>query len=197
MRKAALCEFLVHGLRYAFPAERSGVTRGVPTSYAAPPLKAHFGHGELPPVWPHPEGTARGEGLAPLYKSAPSAALRDARLYGWLALVDAVRAGRARERKLATPGDRAEVEQVKAPPELWIVARSFGDILPEVVFVGGMIRELLITDPAAGPARATLDVECIVNTSYADYARLSERLRAQGFAECTSAAGSFRASRST
>jgi len=102
VRKAALCEFLVHGLRYAFPAEWSGVTRGVPTSYAAPPLKAHFGEGELPPVWPHPEGTVRGEGLAPLYKSAPGAALRDARLYGWLALVDAARAGRARERKLAT-----------------------------------------------------------------------------------------------
>lgn len=103
VRKEALREFLVHGLRYAFPAERSGVTRGVPTSYAAPPLSAHFAQGEMmPPVWPHPEGTVRGEGLAPLYKSAPRAALRDNRLYEWLALVDAVRAGRARERKLAS-----------------------------------------------------------------------------------------------
>ena len=101
-RKDGLCEFLVHGLRYVFPAEWSGVTRGVPTSYAAPPLKAQFPEVEMPPVWPHPEGTARGEGLAPLYKSAPGAALRDPRLYEWLALVDAVRAGRARERKLAT-----------------------------------------------------------------------------------------------
>lgn len=102
VRKEALREFLVHGLRYAFPAEWSGVTRGVPTSYAAPPLKAQFAAGELPPVWPHPEGTARGEGLAPLYRSAPGAALRDPHLYEWLALVDAVRAGHARERKLAT-----------------------------------------------------------------------------------------------
>ncbi len=102
IRKEALCEFLVHGLRYVFPAEWSGVTRGVPTSYAAPPLKAQFAETELPPVWPHPEGTARGEGLTPLYKSAPGAALRDPLLYEWLALVDAVRAGRARERKLAT-----------------------------------------------------------------------------------------------
>jgi DNA-binding Lrp family transcriptional regulator len=101
VRKAALCEFLVHGLRYVFPAEWSTVTRGVPTSYAAPPLNAQFSPGDLPPVWPHPEGGARGEGLAPLFRSAPGAALRDPRLYEWLALVDAVRSGRARERKLA------------------------------------------------------------------------------------------------
>jgi len=31
---AALEEFLLHGLKYAFPAEHGQVTRGVPTSYA-------------------------------------------------------------------------------------------------------------------------------------------------------------------
>lgn len=102
VRKDALSEFLVHGLRYVFPAESRGVTRGIPTSYAAPPLSSRFSVGDLPPVWPHPNGTTRGEGLAPLYKSAPDAAMRSPELYEWLALVDAVRAGRARERKLAT-----------------------------------------------------------------------------------------------
>jgi DNA-binding Lrp family transcriptional regulator len=111
VRKEALREFLLYGLRYVFPAERSGVTRGVPTSYAAQPLMAQFAQGELPPVWPHPEGTARGEGLAPLYKSAPGAALRDPHLYEWLALVDAMRAGRARERKLAAK----EIERRLSP----------------------------------------------------------------------------------
>jgi hypothetical protein len=101
VQKAAMREFLVHGLRYVFPAEWRGVTRGVPTSHAAPPLAAQFAQSDLPPVWPDPEGTARGEGLAPLYKSVPRAALQDPRLYEWLALVDAVRAGRARERRLA------------------------------------------------------------------------------------------------
>lgn len=101
VRKEAFLEFLVHGLRYVFPAEWRGVTRGLPTSFAAPPLAAEFAAGDLPPVWPHPEGTARGEGLAPLYKSAPNAALRDPQLYEWLALVDALRGGRARERRLA------------------------------------------------------------------------------------------------
>lgn len=64
---------------------------------------------------------------------------------------------------------------MKAPAELWTVARSLGDILGEVVFVGGMIRELLITDPAAGAARPTQDVDCIVNAvSWADYELLDE-----------------------
>jgi hypothetical protein len=54
-----------------------------------------------PIVWPHPEGTVRGESLEPLYPSAVDAARRDDALYESLALVDALRIGRARERKLA------------------------------------------------------------------------------------------------
>jgi hypothetical protein len=99
--RSNLLEFLTHGVRYAFPPKRSGLTRGIPTSYAAAPLDKQFSVGELPPVWPHPDGTVRGEGFSPLYRSAPIAALRNAQLYEWLALVDAVRGGRARERALA------------------------------------------------------------------------------------------------
>lgn len=97
-----LLEFLLHGVRYAFPVKRSGLTRGVVTSYAAAPLRESFSVGELPPVWPHPEGDTRGEGLEPLYRSAPVAARRNPELHEWLALVDAVRGGRARERALAS-----------------------------------------------------------------------------------------------
>lgn len=99
---SALEEFLIHGLKYAFPAERGSVTRGVPTSYAAAPLKSEIASSdELPPVWPWPEGDTRGVGLEPLYKKVPQAALRDPDLYQFLALVDAIRDGRARERKIA------------------------------------------------------------------------------------------------
>ncbi len=101
VRRAALREFLLHGLKYCFPGERTGVTRGVPTSIAAPPLREHFTADALPPVWPHPKGAQRGEGLVPLYRSVPEAARRDEQLYEWFALLDAVRAGRARERQLA------------------------------------------------------------------------------------------------
>jgi DNA-binding Lrp family transcriptional regulator len=99
---SGLEEFLVHGLKYAFPARHSGVTRGIPTSYAAEPLKSEIAESnELPPVWPWSDGETRGVGLEPLYKSVPQAALRDPALYQLLALVDAIRDGRARERNLA------------------------------------------------------------------------------------------------
>jgi hypothetical protein len=98
----ALKEFLVHGARYTFPAVRGGIVGGVPTSYAAAPLDQHIvPSGDLPPVWPHAEGTVRGVALMPLYPSAPDAALRNPMLYENLALFDAIRAGSVRERNLA------------------------------------------------------------------------------------------------
>lgn len=100
--KANLKEFLVHGVQYAFPPERGGLTRGVPTAHAAPPLNQHFGETfDPPPVWPDPEGAVRGLEFSPLYKNAPAAARRDPKLYELLALVDAIRDGRAREREFA------------------------------------------------------------------------------------------------
>jgi hypothetical protein len=99
---SALEEFLLHGLKYVFPAEHGEVTRGIPTSYAAEPLKSEVSmSNDLPPVWPWHEGNTRGVGLEPLYKRVPQAALRDPKLYQFLALVDAIRDGRARERKIA------------------------------------------------------------------------------------------------
>lgn len=103
MNRANLKEFLIHGVKYAFPAYRGTVTRGIPTSYAAPPLDQVISQPltEPPPVWPFAGGTVRGVELSPLYKTVPEAALRDRKLYELLALVDAIRAGRARERDIA------------------------------------------------------------------------------------------------
>ena len=101
-KRKALLEFLVHGLKYVFVADRTGLTRGIPTAHAAPPLLGILAPSpDLPPVWPDPLGSVRGEGFQPLYKSAPKAARKDPHLYQLLALVDAIRAGRARERDLA------------------------------------------------------------------------------------------------
>jgi hypothetical protein len=98
----ALEEFLVHGLKYVFPAERGEITRGVPTSYGAVPMQGLLAPTDEPiPVWPYPEGKERGVSLAPLYKTAPIAALRDESFYELLALADALRDGRVRERKIA------------------------------------------------------------------------------------------------
>ena len=99
---SALEEFLLHGLQYVFPAERGGITRGVPTSYAAEPLRSLIAPNSDPiPVWPYLEGTERGVAFTPLYKTAPMAALRDPSFHQYLALVDALRDGRVRERTLA------------------------------------------------------------------------------------------------
>jgi hypothetical protein len=97
-----LQEFLIHGAKYAFPVERGGPTRGVPTAEAAHPLNRHFSQDfSLPPVWPYVNGPLRGIAFSPLYKNVPQAAVHDPQLHELLALVDAIREGRAREREIA------------------------------------------------------------------------------------------------
>ena len=100
--RSAFANFLIFGAPYCFPAVVGGPTRGLPTSYAAPPLNALISQpNELPPVWPDPHGPARGITLHPLYPSVPAVAVRDPMFYESLALFDALRAGAARERELA------------------------------------------------------------------------------------------------
>ncbi len=103
VNRAALLELLVHGLRYVFPPQRGGLTRGLPTGASVAPLSASFSvETEPPPVWPYAEGETRGLSFSPLYKGAPQAALLDQELYKLLALCDAIRGGRTRERNLAS-----------------------------------------------------------------------------------------------
>lgn len=101
-RLRAVEEFLLHGMKYAFPALRGEATRGMPTAYAAPPLSEVIEAGGDPlPVWPNAEGSVRGITLEPLHKAAPKAAQQDPVLYELLALIDALRDGRVRERQIA------------------------------------------------------------------------------------------------
>jgi hypothetical protein len=102
VNRSALIEFLSHGFKYVFPPAKGSLVRGVPTSASAEPLKSRFlDDGEPPEVWPYIEGKVRGIAFAPLYKGAPKAALRDPKIYAMLALCDAIRGGRTRERNLA------------------------------------------------------------------------------------------------
>lgn len=100
--KSSLLEFLVHGVRYVFPASLGPIVNGLHTSFAAPPLnlQLRFESGEAP-VMPFLDGPHRGPGIKPIYHTAPEAAWEDSALYSLLALVDAIRTGRSRERKLA------------------------------------------------------------------------------------------------
>lgn len=98
----ALRAFVVQGAPYAYPAVRGEATIGFPTAHGAAPLKERMqATKEAVPVWPHPEGTVRGEALLPLYEKLPLAAQDDPGLYELLALFDALRIGQARERELA------------------------------------------------------------------------------------------------
>jgi hypothetical protein len=100
--RANLKEFLVHGVKYSFPADRGGLVRGMPTAHAAPPFSHKVAQSfEPPPVWPWAEGSIRGTEFSPLYKKAPEASQRDPKLYELLVLVDAIRDGRAREQEIA------------------------------------------------------------------------------------------------
>lgn len=62
--KSAVAEFLLHGLKYVFPAHPGPRTRGMPTIHAALPLATEFrsssSSDEDIPVWPDSEGTQRG-----------------------------------------------------------------------------------------------------------------------------------------
>jgi hypothetical protein len=59
-----------------------------------------------------------------------------------------------------------------------------GPLIDEVVFLGGCVTGLLLTDPAAPPLRTTLDVDIMVNVvSLADYHQFNQRLRECGFTE--------------
>jgi predicted nucleotidyltransferase len=58
------------------------------------------------------------------------------------------------------------------------MARQIAPLLPELVFVGGHVTELLVTDPAATRPRVTDDVDVIVAvTTRSQYHALGERLR--------------------
>ncbi|WP_062124586.1 hypothetical protein [Geofilum rubicundum] len=98
--KMALMEFLQYGLRYVFPVKPGPVVRGIPTAHSTSPLKDQIQSKEHY-VWPYGKGTIRGHSILPLYPSAPEAALKDGKLHALLALVDAMRVGRAREKELA------------------------------------------------------------------------------------------------
>lgn len=100
---AALEEFLVHGLKYVWPAKRGPIARGFATGSSLEEVSRILNLSEpaVPLVWPHPEGTMRGESVEPLYSRAVEACQNDPVLREWLALVDILRMKTGREAALA------------------------------------------------------------------------------------------------
>jgi hypothetical protein len=96
----AFMDFLQYGLACVFPQKPGPVVRGLPTAHSAGPLNTVILSDESY-VWPWAKGKVRGHGIVPLYSSVPEAVVLDDKLYELLALADALRIGRARERNLA------------------------------------------------------------------------------------------------
>ncbi len=94
-------EFLIYGLKYVFPVEPGAVVKGIPTAHSAPPINEQISSGGDVYVWPYAKGTQRGQAIDPLYKTLPAVIQEDKMFYEFLAIVDTLRVGRAREVKIA------------------------------------------------------------------------------------------------
>jgi hypothetical protein len=102
---SALREFLLHGVRYAFPPVRGPEVAGLPTAWSHPAVaelvarEAPFELGRVL-VWPDESGSLKGELCVPLFPGAVRVAARDPRLHHLLAAVDAVRTGSSAVRRV-------------------------------------------------------------------------------------------------
>lgn len=105
-------EFILHGLRYAFPAKIGALSRGIPTAQSASFVKEHFVNEESVGsayVWLDPEGSEKGSSLEPIHscqlrfapEKSPGSANDDTLMYEVLVCIDLLRVGRARERNWA------------------------------------------------------------------------------------------------
>ncbi len=99
--KQSLLEFLEHRLRFVFLQKPGALVAGIATSHSAIPLKK-FIISDDNYVWPYAEGNMRGQNIEPLYNGVVKACLKDEKLYELLALTDALRVGRVREKSLAS-----------------------------------------------------------------------------------------------
>jgi len=93
--------FLADGAPFAFPPVLGPKTTGTATANAAPVFHALVETTEGF-VWPDPSGLARGQSIIPLFPGAPSLPPRNEPLYELLCVIDALRIGSTRVRKIAS-----------------------------------------------------------------------------------------------
>jgi len=102
VHSANFAELVIHAARFIAPAPLGALTRGLPAAWAAEPISGliHQAPSEPPPVWPSALGAVRGQALEPLHQAAVQVS-HDAPLAGLLAIIDSLRAGDVRVRKIA------------------------------------------------------------------------------------------------
>jgi len=67
-------------------------------------------------------------------------------------------------------------------PYLRQIAEALGDLREQVVFLGGAVAGLLVTDPLTDSVRATRDVDAVVNANRAIFHRIEQTVAQRGFA---------------
>lgn len=68
-------------------------------------------------------------------------------------------------------------------PTLRTIAQALGDLREQVVFLGGAVAGLLVTDLLAEGVRATRDVDAVAQAGRAQFQRLQRELARRGFRE--------------
>jgi DNA-binding MarR family transcriptional regulator len=103
VNRANFEELMTHAGRFIAPARLGELTRGMPAAWAAEPISTiiHQATGEPPPVWPDALGAVRGQALAPLHPAAVQASQDSPALASLLSIIDSLRAGDVRVRKVA------------------------------------------------------------------------------------------------
>ena len=66
-------------------------------------------------------------------------------------------------------------------PHLRRIAEALGELREQLVFVGGAVAGLLVTDPLADSVRATRDVDAVVNANRAMFYRIEKAVAQRGF----------------
>lgn len=96
-------EFAVHALRFVAPVQLGALVPGVPAAWAAEPMASAIRSSgeEPPPVWPYAQGRVRGQAIEPLHPKAPEAVEDWPGLGEILVLLDSLRAGDPRVRRVA------------------------------------------------------------------------------------------------
>lgn len=66
-------------------------------------------------------------------------------------------------------------------PDLRVIAEALADLREQMVFVGGAVAGLLVTDPLAEPVRATRDVDAVVEAGLGRFHLIEAQVAACGF----------------
>ncbi|NGM61096.1 hypothetical protein G5B30_04095 [Sphingobacterium sp. SGG-5] len=108
VQRGNLIDFLLHGMKYVFPAQPGILTRGIPTAHSHPFMQS-FMSSEQAYVWPSSSGSVSGQAIEPFYANQVKAIQEDEELYRLLALLDVIRVGRLREKAIAEEALKEEL----------------------------------------------------------------------------------------